>query len=401
MKKIKLLILFIALSAAPVFAQNTGKDVIKEGEIQKYTVLETTFDYAPIREEAYRNSKRFTHLRRGVTIFANRYNSEFYKVDLGLHQPYWIEKRYVECEGSTFEKKGAKVSKIKFYQNKENYLVKIKTPVQTPYKISQTSDGLNFNLYNAAVKPNAGIKFKNTKDKFTYSVNPDTTGGEILAVNFKTKAPIYGYDVLKENNALILKIRKPLEIDKKKPLKGIKIALDAGHGGREAGVVSGGYAEKDVNLQITKKLSSTLKKRGAKTVLTRKKDVNTGLYKRVDIARKKKADFLISIHQNSLPNPKNYEKKHGSGVYYYNENAKSLAYSVLKNLTASTGFKNDGVFNASFALNRSTDPVSILVECGYLIHPYEREKLTDKKFQKEVAKGVANGIEEYLRNQRL
>lgn len=401
MKSLKLLILFAILGTAQAFAQDVSEDVFKEAGFQKYAVLETTFDYAPVRELANTDSKRFTHLRRGVTLFSNKQNSEFYEVDLGLSKPYWIEKKYVEPWGSIPVKRGAEISKIKFYQNKENYLVKIKTPVQTPYKIQQTTEGLNFSLYNAAVKPNASVKFKKTEDKFTYGLNPDTTGGETLAVNFKTSAPIYGYDVLKENNALILKIRKPLKINKKKPLKGVKIALDAGHGGDEPGVVSGGYAEKDVNLQITKKLNSALKKRGAKTVLTRKKDVNTGLYKRVDIARKNKADFLISIHQNSLPNPKNYEKKHGSGVYYYNENAKTLAYSVLKNLTASTGFKNDGVFNASFAVNRSTDPVSILVECGYLIHPYEREKLTDKKFQKVVAKGVADGMEEYLRKQRL
>ncbi len=397
-------ILFL-LTGLMIMASFTINEAKAADNAQNYKLIKTTFDYAPVRSGASRNAERFTHLREGISLYSNKETSDFYKVDLGLNESLWIEKIYAKEKGTVLNNKPSKVSKIKFYQDRKNYLVKIKTDTKTPYKIYQNdcskNGSLKFQLYNINVdNRDLKVKFKDG-GKFNYSVKTARDSSEILSVNFRNDKPIFGYDVenkkgLLNKGSLVLKIKKPLKIDNKAPLKNIKIALDAGHGGKECGAVSGGFYEKDINLQITNELNKTLKERGAKTILTRKKDVDTELYTRVDKARNKNADIFISIHQNSLPNPKNWAKKHGSGVYYYNENAKNLAYSVQKNLVKNTGFRDDGVFKASFAVVRSSDPVSILVECGYIIHPYERKKLTDAKFQKVVAKAIADGVEEYL-----
>lgn len=367
--------------------------------VKEPKLIKTTFDYAPIREGSNRNAARFTHLRHGITIYSNEHTSDFYKVDLGLNKPYWIEKIYIK-ETKTLKNKPSKVSKIKFYEDKENFIVKINTKTKTPYKIFHTENGntgyLKFQLYNIKVN-NEHLKVKfNDGGKFNYFVKNANNNSEILTINFRNDKPVFGYDVENRHNSLVFKIKKPPKINKQQPLNNIKIALDPGHGGKEPGAVSGGLYEKDINLQITKELNKILNEKGAKTILTRKEDIDTDLYARVDTARKKDTDIFISIHQNSLPNPKNWAKKHGSGVYYYNDNAKILAQSVQKHLVKKTGFKDDGVFNASFAVVRSTNPVSILVECGYIIHPYERKKLADPAFQKIVAKAIADGVEEYL-----
>ncbi len=396
MKKITFLLTCLIAGILFLLNKADAKNILNT----EYKLIETTFDYAPVREKADRNSDRFTHLRNGIYLYSNSETPNFYKVDLGLNKSYWIEKIYVKEKKKVSLNKIPEVSKIKFYEDRKNYVAKISTKTKTPYKIYQ-NDGskngsLKFQLYNINIDEN-DLKVKH-KDggKFNYSIENPSYNSEILTVNFKNNKPIFGYDVENRRGSLVLKIKKPLNINKCKPLKNIKIALDAGHGGNEPGAFAGGFYEKDINLQITNKLNKTLKKRGAKTVLTRKKDIDSGLYERVDKARNKNADIFISIHQNSLPNPKDYAKKHGSGVYYYNENAKALAYSVQKNLVKKTGFKDDGVFNASFAVIRSTNPVSILVECGYIIHPYERKKLTDSEFQKIIAEAIADGVEEYL-----
>ncbi len=402
MKSIKFLTaVFILFSILPVQAGDIPKgSITKCIEKPCYKVLKTTFDYTPIREAADSDSKRFTHIKSGINLYSKNEKPGFYELDLGLNKPYWIEKRYVHCENDAADKKLSKVSKIKFYENKNNYFVKIKTKTNSPYKVYQNKDGLQFKYYNADASRifKKDANYKKVTEEFNYSFEKSKNDSDILTVRYQNNAPVYAYDVKKKNNLLVFQIRKPLVIDKNRPLKGLKIALDPGHGGNEKGCVSGGFYEKDVNFQITKELNNILKQKGAKTMLTRNDDIDTGLYERVDSANKFKADFLISIHQNSLPNPKNYHKRHGAGVYYYNENAKNLAYIVQKNIVKSTGFKDDGVFNASFALTRSTSPVSILVECGYLIHPYERKKLTDPKFQKIMANSIAAGIEEYLKS---
>ncbi|MCQ2957603.1 MAG: N-acetylmuramoyl-L-alanine amidase, partial [Candidatus Gastranaerophilales bacterium] len=60
-------------------------------------------------------------------------------------------------------------------------------------------------------------------------------------------------------------------------------------------------------------------------------------------------------------------------------------------------FKNFGVKHASFVLTRPTLPVSVLVEVGFMIHPYEYAQLLIPANQKQYAKAIKKGIEEYLR----
>ena len=121
------------------------------------------------------------------------------------------------------------------------------------------------------------------------------------------------------------------------------------------------------------------------------------LYDRLTFAQDKEADILLSIHQNSLPNPKDVVNRHGVGTYYYNKQAYALASRLQEHLLKQTGFRDDGINFASFALTRPTNPVSVLVECGYLIDKNEMQKLTNKKFQKEFAKAFALGVEDYMR----
>ena len=139
-----------------------------------------------------------------------------------------------------------------------------------------------------------------------------------------------------------------------------------------------------------------MKKQGAKVFLTREEDTYLGLYERVDFAKEKGGEFLISIHQNSLPDISKVNERHGVGVYYYNKEAYGLAKEIQKALVKGIKFQDDGVNFASFALTRASLPVCVLVECGYIIHPYESEKLSEEKFQKLFCDYLIDGIKNYL-----
>ena len=92
----------------------------------------------------------------------------------------------------------------------------------------------------------------------------------------------------------------------------------------------------------------------------------------------------------------NVTKKYGTGTYYFNNSAKPLAEAIKQNMIKATSFRDDGTNYASFALNRPTMPISVLVECGYIIKEDEAKKLANKKFQKIVAKAITKGVEDYL-----
>lgn len=386
MKKVFILFLFLFLTFLKSDALEQGE--LKDIGIAKYAVIEARADYSPVRIAPDVNAGRFSHLRKGFVTYADKEYKNFYRVDLGLDDYYWMEKKYADIQAIIPQKHIQKIDEIKFDEDREKYSVFIPLNIQNSYSFKEVPDGLEFYLYDVDCPD---IVIKNKPGSFSYDTKNNT-----LHLKYISPA-LFGYDVIPHKKGLVLMVKKPPQINRKKPLKGRRIVLDAGHGGEESGVCAFGHKEKDVNLKISKQTKKALSKKGAKVYMTRKKDKYVPLYDRVAFAQEKKADILLSIHQNSLPNPKDVTKKHGVGVYYYNNQAYALANSIQKSLLKQTGFRDDGVNFASFALTRPTYPVSALVECGYLIDKNEMEKLTNKKFQKELARALALGAEDYLR----
>ncbi len=386
MKKIYTLFLFLFLTCTGAFALDEGQ--LKDVGIAKYAVIEAKADYSPIRTAPDVNAQRFSHLRKGFVTYADKEYKDFYRIDLGLDDYYWMEKKYADVQGVIPSKRVQKIDEIKFNQDKEKYSIFIPVDIQNAYSFKEISHGLEFYLYDVECPD---IEMKNKPGSFTYE-----TKNNVLCLKYTTPA-LFGYNVVPHKKGLLVEIKKHPQINRKKPLKGIKVVLDAGHGGEETGVCAFGVKEKDVNLKISKQMKKALSKRGAKVYMTRKKDKYVPLYDRVTFAQQKEADILLSIHQNSLANPKDVVKKHGVGVYYYNNQAFALADSIQRALVKQSGFRDDGVNYASFALTRPTYPVSALVECGYLIDKNEMQKLTNKKFQKEFSSALAGGVENYLR----
>ena len=179
----------------------------------------------------------------------------------------------------------------------------------------------------------------------------------------------------------------------------MKILLIAGHGGKEFGAIGPTEVpEKNINIAIANYLKEILEKKGAIVVMTRNNDEYVDLYERVRIANKKEAEILISIHNNSLPDGKNPYLIHGTSSYYYHDFSKPLAQCIQNSLLLTTGFPDHGVQNASFVLTRPTMPVSVLLEIGFMINPFEYEMLLNKNNQKKYAMAIVDGIEKYLKS---
>lgn len=394
MKRI-FLIGFLLLNFAS-FAQDDLKDV----GISKYAVLETTQNNTAIRFSPDENAKRVTNLYKDTVLFADKQNKNYYRVEFEKipNKPdyYWVNKKYAEIQGIIPEKRFEEIEKITFLDKKDRYQIEILSKTKSAFVLKKAPNTLDFTLYDNHFDP-TNTKIAHFSDNFKISNKIENK----LEISYKTNEPFFGYGVNETEGGYVYTIKKAPKINYKKPLKNIKVVVDPGHGGKEKGACANGLEEKTLNLQISKKLQKELKKAGAKAYLTRKKDVTLPLYDRIDFAKEKDADILISVHQNSLPNIKQVDKKHGVGTYYYNDDSKNLAKHIEQSLIIMTGFRNDGVNYASFALTRPTDFISVLVECGYIIKKDEALKLADKKFQKRVAKGIVKGIKDYLREEFL
>lgn len=189
---------------------------------------------------------------------------------------------------------------------------------------------------------------------------------------------------------------------------GVKIVLDAGHGGIDGGVkgVKTGVAESEINLAVVKKLETYLINAGITVVLTRSSDA--GLYgvasstlkrrdmeKRKEIIEKAAPTMVISVHMNYYPN----SSRRGGQTFYRadSESSAILANSVQKSLNALyKDVKDYSPLKGDYYMLNCTEYPSIIAECGFLSNPDDEALLTNDEFQSELAYSLYIGIIDYL-----
>jgi N-acetylmuramoyl-L-alanine amidase len=181
------------------------------------------------------------------------------------------------------------------------------------------------------------------------------------------------------------------------------VVIDPGHGGADFGARVQYVAEKRLTLSTALLLRKCLDTLGYRVVLTRSRDVFIPLQQRVLLANKIKAAAFISIHFNSAPG---YPQANGIEVYYYKLGGDKgrvmgsfqLADFVLKEVSEQTKALSRGVKHGNFCVIRETLIPAILVEGGFLTNSGERGLLRDKHYLEKIAKGVALGVDKYLRS---
>lgn len=318
---------------------------------------------------------RLTHLPQGMQLLINGEKGGFYRVYLNSAISGWVAKSdVVQKENSDCAYAMANLKEFKSKDDDEFYVYEFEFDMQTPFLVKENG-GLTLQLFNVATQP-------------------DNT----FVINLSPKK-LFGYDAFYEGNKFTFRVRKFPVVDATKSLKDIIIVVDAGHGGQEKGAIGCcGDNEKDINLAISKELQSELDNCGAKVYMTRESDTDVSLADRVKFAKEKNAAILVSVHANALPDGQDPIKSRGTSVYYYHNQAKALADSVLESMVSQLGTQNDKVRQGSLALVRPTSSVSVLIEVAYMINPYDNTLLTNSDFQKKCAKAIADGIENYLKN---
>lgn len=188
------------------------------------------------------------------------------------------------------------------------------------------------------------------------------------------------------------KMEKP---DSDRPLKGVRIVLDAAYGGADCEDNKGstGLREKDVNLDIVLKLREMLAAQGAEVYLTRDKDIALALSDRASFSNSKRPDFFLSIGQNSFPN----STASGTEIYYYrgDTQGEKLSKLIIEDLNKSLGLKNRGVRTAEFYLLREVKASALIIQLLYISNPEDEKLLADQGFRKAAAESIFRSIGKY------
>jgi N-acetylmuramoyl-L-alanine amidase len=219
--------------------------------------------------------------------------------------------------------------------------------------------------------------------------------------------------------------------------------VDPGHGGEQEGALApGGAREKDLALEIARRVAARLRAQGARVVLTRTGDIAVPLANRAGIANAIRADLFVSIHLNSMPTPELRQRMAGVETYFLSadasdthanavaarenadrlagepgpdpndpvaailsdledaaslEGSSRLAYAVHDRLVRTLGAEDRGVKQAPFYVLAGARMPAVLLEVGFISSPVESERLLAKEYQERIAAAVAEGVSAFRR----
>ncbi len=209
----------------------------------------------------------------------------------------------------------------------------------------------------------------------------------------------WGYDISYDNSsAMRIVIRRPPVISSPdSALFGLKIALDAGHGGDNNGAIgSTGVKEKDITFSVIHHLDSLLKSKGAMVVLTRASDVAVPMSSRTENIISSGAYILVSVHANSIGNNSDPELTKGTSAYYRHIGFQPLA-NIMYGKMLELGLDQFGLVGSfNFTLNAPTQLPNVLVETAFMSNPEDEMLLLDDNFRIRIAAQIVKGLQEFV-----
>jgi N-acetylmuramoyl-L-alanine amidase len=194
------------------------------------------------------------------------------------------------------------------------------------------------------------------------------------------------------------------------------IVIDPGHGGADRGARGVTAIEKELTLDMARRVKRLLEAAGLRVALTRTKDRTLTLDDRVEFSRDQRADLFVSVHFNSggaasgietyclppagAPSTASPFRSLSAGAESLSGNRSDdqnvwLAHCVQKSLLQETGASDRGVRRARFAVLRDVKCPAILVECGFISNRTDERRILSVEYRQKLAKAIAAGILQY------
>lgn len=198
-----------------------------------------------------------------------------------------------------------------------------------------------------------------------------------------------------------------------------RIVIDAGHGGHDSGARNDAYGlqEKDLTLDVSRRLKQMLERAGYEVVMTRDSDIYIPLKQRPDVANRANADLFLSLHFNAagsatahgfesfaltpqyqasskFPKPESRDNVAYEGNKQDPWNA-LISYHVQRSLVKRLGGPDRGLKRARFLVLKHLDCPGVLVELGFVTNPSTAQKLRTATFRQTLAQSLFEGINDY------
>ena len=289
------------------------------------------------------------------------------------------------------------ISSVTYSTDARGETMRLRGTAKVPYKAQLTDNELMVTLWNCE---NIPTKLGQVQSELfrSIAVVENEDGSVTLIFHRKKGVALWGYSVEYDQNDLLIYAKKApsLSNDPAKPLSGMVIVIDAGHGGEDPGAlgIAGSYgpAERELNFISAYASAQVLTAMGADVQMVAPDDERLDFEGRMDPARISRADFFISFHHNSTAETTDSRKYSGTEVYYHEDQSKLFAENLLQSITSATGRDARGAYQDYYRVTRMTYAPSVMLELGFMVNPDEYESLCQPISIYQTAMGVAQGV---------
>ena len=329
----------------------------------------------------------------GATVWAEKIEESFYGFTLNESNELWIEDRFVSVSPGGFKPAVSRIYKAFIEEDEEESRLIIPNACRPVKMVKELNNPARLRLYLYGVESHLDlIRYDGVyiREVTWRQDNPET-----MVIDISVDSPrLWGYRSELRDDEFVFHIKRP----PKMRLKGLKVAVDPGHGGDNFGAIGPtGLTEKEVNLLISKELVKMLRGKGAEVMMTRVEDIPIELYRRVDMAEAWGADIFISVHNNALSDGKNPFTNRGTGVHFYHRHSADLARCIHTKLLEILKLQDDGLYYHDLAVARATGMLSVLVVVAFIMHPDEEEMLRQSSFRHDAAAAIFHGLKEFIK----
>jgi len=211
---------------------------------------------------------------------------------------------------------------------------------------------------------------------------------------------IWGYTVNPYAGSLQMKIAYPPPLTIKRDtveVKGLVVAIEAGHGGSNSGAIGlSGMEEKSLNLDMAQTLAKLCSERGIRVVQVRPDDRDMSLENKRSAIEGSDAHLAISIHANASATSNGYLGASGVSTYYHNPFWADFSRIICHRLIELPLKEFGSVGSFNYRVTRMSSRPAILVEQAFMSHAEDEEKLADPAFRCQLAEKILQGIIDYV-----
>ncbi len=328
-------------------------------------------------------------LSKGMSDEMTAMKGEYYRLKSGM----WVKKSAVKIVSKPSDQSDGVLEAV-YKTGRQWDILNLKMIGEAGAKATFDGEWLSIQVFNTDGNNVPTLPSSGLFDR----VNVD---GDFYHFHLKESREISGFKVDKTDDGIQLSIRKKqVSTSNYKPLSGLTILVDPGHGGRDSGalgILGASLSEKMINLTTAGYLKEELEGYGAKAVMTRTTDTYVSLQDRLKESYSLTPDLFISIHVNSISPDRDIDEVKGFSIHLNEAIATPVAQSIHDEVIFDLNRVSRGVKANNFYVVRGTWTPSILLEMGFMVNPEEFDILDDETGQKDIAAEIAEGIVKYFK----